>query len=472
MLVLRDYQSDMLDRARARMRAGVRRLCLVAPTGSGKTVLVARMAQGAVERGKRVQFWVHRREILDQAVRTFVEAAELHTGIISAGYPSDSAAAVQVCSVQTLAKRHARVPVPDIIVVDEAHHQASPTYAALAAAYPKAFFIGVTATPTRGDSKGLRPFFDEMIVGPSTADLIAAEFLAPYRLFAPSTVDMSHVHRVAGDYNKAETSAVMAKTQVVGDAVSTYAKHAAHTHALVFAWSIESSKALAEAFNARGIPAAHLDGDTPKLDRDRLMREFRSGTLKAICSCQLFTEGLDVVGVDSVFLLRPTQSLGLYLQMVGRGLRPAPGKTCLLFDHVGNFERHGLPDDPRAWTLDGISKAASERLSPMKRCAECFLISGVLAKVCPHCGAVYPVKPRKVVQVAGELAETELSALRARLPELGRECRTLSDWQTLAKRLNYKSGWAWFRWSHAAKHRRYSENPDFAQEARDALAKG
>ena len=136
MLVLRDYQLDLMERAREKMRAGVRRLLLVSPCGSGKTVLVAAMASGAVARGKRVHFWTHRRELVEQSVETFVSAADIHTGIIAAGYPSSPKAPVQVCSVQTLARRVERVQPPDIIVVDEAHHQVSATYRALAAAYP------------------------------------------------------------------------------------------------------------------------------------------------------------------------------------------------------------------------------------------------------------------------------------------------------------------------------------------------
>jgi superfamily II DNA or RNA helicase len=223
----------------------------------------------------------------------------------------------------------------------------------------------------------------------------------------------------------------------------------------VFAWSLASSQAIADAFRFHGIAAQHVDGETPAAERKHAMDRFRDGTLRVLCNVELFGEGLDVPACDAVFLLRPTASLGLYLQQCGRGLRPAAGKTAVrIFDHVNNWSRHGLPDDPRTWTLDGIEKAPGQRLQPIKRCAACFAVASAARKVCPYCQAAYPVKERKVQQVAGELAETELSSLRARIPELGRECRTLSDWQALAVRLGYKAQWGWFRWQHATARKR------------------
>lgn len=429
------------------MRAGVKRLLLVGPCGMGKTVLAATMAQHASAKGKRTQFWVHRKELTRQSVRTFVEAADLHVGIIGAGFPSDASAPVQVCQVQSLRKRADKVKAPDIIIVDEAHHQPSATYAKLAAAYPDAFFIGVTASPVRMDGKGLRPFFDEMIVGPSTSELIDAGFLSPYRFYAPSVVDMSKVHTVAGDFNKKEASEKMRASSVVGDAVSTYRTHCEHGKALLFAWSIESSMALADAFNAAGVPALHVDGETDDTLRLRAMQDFEAGRVRVLCSVDLLGEGIDVISVDAVFLLRPTQSLGVYIQQTGRGLRIAPGKDHVkIFDHANNHTRHGLPDDPRAWTLDGISKDAVSKPQPLKRCASCFRVTGAARALCPFCGAAYPVKARKVVQVAGELAETELSALRANAWQDAREAQSLAELQAIAKRCGYKPGWAWFRW--------------------------
>lgn len=453
MLTLRNYQHELTEQSRALLRQGCKRLLLQSSTGSGKAVLAAHLLARASERGRRSWFVVHRKELLAQAVETFVTAADLHVGIIAAGYPSDSSAPVQVCAVGSLKTRLAKVAKPDLIVWDECHHLPSKSWSDLAAALP-GVHIGLTATPARLDGRGLRPYFDALLCGPSTADLIAQGHLSPYRLYAPAQFDVSQLHKVAGDYNKREVSTEMARSTVVGDAVGTYQRHAEHGRALVFAWSLDASRAIAEAFNAAGIAAAHVDGETDSGERFAAMHAFRKGDVRVICNCELFGEGLDVPSVDAVFLLRPTASLGLYLQQCGRGLRTSAGKLSVrIFDHVGNYTRHGLPDDPRAWTLDGIDRTAAERQAPLKRCATCFCVAGASAKACPYCHAPYPVKARSVVQVAGELAETELSQLRARLPELAAPCRTLQDWQNLAKRLNYKPGWAYFRWSHSTKRR-------------------
>jgi len=455
MLTLRPYQSDLIEQTRALLRQSTRRVLITSPTGSGKTCLVAHMLASAAARGKRSWFIVHRRELLDQSVRTFVDAADLHVGIIAAGYPSDTRAPVQVCAVQSLRKRLAKVQPPDLLVWDECHHLPSKSWSDIAAALPNATHIGLTATPARLDGRGLRPFFDAMVRGPSTADLIRDGYLSPYRFYAPAQFDVSKLHTVAGDYNRGEVHTQMSASTVVGDAVTTYQRYADNGRALVFAWSVAASEGLAQAFRDRGIPAAHVDGDTPADERAAKMEQFRNGEINALCNCELFGEGLDVPAVDAVFLLRPTQSLGLYLQQCGRGLRTADSKTVVrVFDHVGNYQRHGLPDDLRHWTLDGLTKTTRETSTPIKRCPSCFGVASAAKKVCPYCQAVYPVKARKVVQLAGDLSELELQSLRQQMPLLSRECRTLAEFQGLAKRLHYKPGWAWMAWQRAQRHRR------------------
>lgn len=444
-LSLRPYQLDIIDRARSELKRGVRRLLIQAPTGAGKTCLVAQMLSQAAARGKRAWFVVHRRELIEQSVTTFVDAADLHVGIIAAGAPADKHAPVQVCAVQSLRRRLAKHTAPDLVVWDECHHLPSKSWADLAAALPGAVHIGLTATPTRLDGRGLRPFFDALLCGPSTADLIAQGYLSDYRLYAPAQFDASKLHTVAGDYNRAEVSSALSASTVVGDAVGTYQRHAEGGRALVFAWSLNASRDLAAAFTADGIPASHVDGETPAEERAEALRRFRAGELRVLCNCELFGEGLDVPSVDAVFLLRPTQSLGLYLQQCGRGLRPSPGKAAVrLFDHVGNYERHGLPDDPRTWTLDGIVKQPGARVAPVKRCLQCFGVASATRKACPYCGAVYAVKERKVTQIAGELAE--ITAARATAWEDARGASSLAELQAIAKRCGYKPGWAWFRW--------------------------
>ncbi len=447
MLVLRPYQLTLIDQARAAIRQGCKRLLIQSATGSGKTVLIAQMLATAASRGKRAWFCVHRKELLDQSVATFVAAADIHTGIIAAGYPSDPSAPVQVCSVPSLKRRLPALEPPDLLVWDECHHVPSATWAAIAAACPQSHQLGLTATPQRLDGKGLVEYFDRLILGPSVADLIAQGYLSDYRLFAPGTVNTDAMHRVAGDFNKAEVATAMGTSTVVGDAVKTYQKDAAGGRALVFVWSLDASRALAQAFNEAGIPAAHVDGETDTDERKRAMAQFRAGELRVLCNVDLFGEGLDVPAVDAVFLLRPTDSLGLYLQQVGRGLRPSPGKAHVrIFDHVGNWTRHGLPDEAREWTLDGRKKKSRDAPSG-KRCPECFAVATAGASECAVCGHTFAREGREVVQVEGALVEADLDALRYQALEEEHGCRTLHDWQQLARKRGYKPGWAWHRFT-------------------------
>ena len=447
MLTLRDYQLDTVERARALIAKGVRRILIQAPTGSGKTCLVAHMLAGAAKRKKRAWFCVHRKELLEQSVQTFIEAADIHTGIIAAGYPESPLAPVHVCSVPSLKKRAARTLPPDMIVWDESHHIASGSWGAIAAMFPKALHIGLTATPQRLDGNGLAPYFDELICGPSTAKLIAAGHLSPYMLYAPpNAIDLSKIHRTAGDYNKAEVDEELEGSTVVGDAVSHYRQHCPEARALVFAWSLEASRSIAAQFNAAEVSAAHIDGETPREARHAAMKDFRGGSIRVLCNVDLFGEGLDVPAVDAIFLLRPTQSLGLYLQQVGRGLRPSPGKTHVkIFDHVKNWERHGLPDDDREWSLEGREKRARDSSAMGRRCDQCFGVSPIGCAACRYCGHVFPVQEREIEQVEGSLKAMDVEAIRAQREYWKaqiKNCRTQRDYAKVGKALGYKPGWA------------------------------
>jgi DNA repair protein RadD len=449
MLNLRPYQLELIDRLRATIAAGTRRVLLTLPTGAGKTCLMAHMLSSAAQKQKRAWFCVHRRELVDQSVQTFIEAAAIDTGIVAAGYYATPRAPVQVCSVASLRPRAPTLQAPDLIVFDEAHHIASNSWSAVAALFPRAVHIGLTATAQRLDGRGLRAHFDELICGPSTADLIAQGYLSPYTLYAPpGAVNLSKVHRVAGDYDKQEVADAMDATTVVGDAVSHYRQHCPDARALVFAWSLDASRRIAQQFLAAGIPAQHVDGETPRVERTQAMRDFRAGTTRVLCNVDLFGEGLDVPAVDAVFLLRPTQSLGLYLQQVGRGLRPTKGKASVkIFDHVANWSRHGLPDDPREWTLDGRekgSRASSEAMG--RRCDECFAVSPIGCKACRYCGKVFPVQDREIEEVEGTLHETDIEAIRrerAKWKAQIQYCATEKDFRRVGEALGYHRGWAW-----------------------------
>src|SRR5690606_13196984 len=213
----------------------------------------------------------HRRELVKQSVVTLCEAAGLDVGIVAAGFPPSRRELVKVCSVQTLKGRMNRMEAPHLVVWDEAHHCAAAGYRAIHEALPDAVHIGLTATPERLDGTGLIEWFDELIAGPSVAELMDDGALSRYRLFAPGGPDLSDVHTVAGDYNKKELAAAMARSAVVGDAVGHYQKYAPGKRAIVFMWSVESSIQMAEQFAAAGVPTAHLDGKTDERTRDSIV---------------------------------------------------------------------------------------------------------------------------------------------------------------------------------------------------------
>lgn len=443
MLTLRPYQVDLVERARSAIRGGCRSVLIQAPTGAGKTVFVAYMMRSAVERGNMAWFINHRRELVMQSVRTLIEAAGVPTAIIAAGFKADPRQPVQVCSVQSLRARADKYPPPTLIVWDEAHHVASRSWADVMRRFPNAVHIGITATPERLDGTGLGRWFQALIVGPSVRTLIDDGYLSDYKLFAPaSNADLSGVHTVAGEYNRRELSAAMGKSAVTGDAVSEYRNRAMGKRALAFLWSVEASQALAARFAAAGIPAEHVDGDTDDRTRDAAMRRFRDGATLVLCNCDLFGEGVDVPALECVMLLRPTMSRGLFMQQIGRALRPAGGKThALILDHANNVRTHGLPDDERQWTLEGRAKSRKPTEAPIRQCPSCYAIVPGASTACRHCGAVFAITPREVTQVDGALAEVDMAAVRMAARAEVRSARDRDQLMAIARERGYKPAW-------------------------------
>lgn len=432
MISLRPYQTEIIDRTREHLRR-VRRVLIQLPTGGGKTALASRMLHGAADRGKRVWFLVHRRELVKQVSAAFTLDGLDHS-IVATDQPFNYRAMAQICSIQTLIKRAHLLPAPDLICWDECHHVASKSWANLAAQYPRAFHVGLSATPERMDGRGLADHFDAMVCGPTVADLIDQGYLSKYRLFAPATVDVSGLHTRMGDYVTSEAAELVNKPKITGDAISHYRRHCDGARAIVFAVSIEHSKAIAAAFNAEGIPALHIDGNTDGGLRDAMMQDFRDGRVRVLSNVDLFGEGFDCPAIEATILLRPTQSLAMYLQQVGRALRPSPGKQqAIILDHVSNSSLHGLPDEPRTWELTATVRRERPKLTiPSPRiCSACFGASRSGSRVCVVCGETFAVESREIKQVDGELADvTDIKRVRrpanpakdlAGLIELGRK---------------------------------------------------
>jgi len=447
---LRLYQSEAVERVRDAYRSGARAPLLVLPTGAGKTVVFSHVSAATADRGKRVLVLVHRRELIRQSSAKLSDAGVAH-GIIAPGH-TPTRDAVQVASVQTLARRlgDPRYQAPDLIVIDEAHHAVAGQWATVCAAYPGARLLGVTATPQRMDGLGLGieaggPF-DAMVTGPTVAELIAGGFLVPAKVFAPAEApDLSGVRTVRGDYEVSALADAMAAPKIVGNAVEHYARHAAGLPAIVFSPSVAHAEATAEAFRGAGWRAVAASGATDPGERDAAIRGLGTGAVQVLCSCDLISEGLDVPAVGAVILLRPTKSLGLYLQQVGRGLRPAEGKTALIvLDHAGNTLAHGMPDADREWTLAGKKRRQRDAVPPTRQCTECFAVHAP-APACPECGHVYEMKAREIEAVEGLLVEMDAErSARLRggpLSLLLRDAKSRDDVEAIRRARGYKPGW-------------------------------
>jgi DNA repair protein RadD len=461
-LTLRPYQLSMIESIREQLKAGRSRILAVAPTGAGKTCLMAHMISGAVAKGRRVWFLNHRRELVRQSVETLQDSANVDCGIIASGFGSNGYHLAQIASIQTLMRRWEKYVLPDIIIIDEAHHSCAASWSKLlndiVSRKPNVKVIGLTATPQRLDGRGLAQWFDVIVEGPNTAQLIQDGYLAKYRMWGASLPDLTGVHTTAGDYNKGELEAALSRTAVVGDALTEYRKHCDGKRALVFMWSIRSSQDLAQRFNDTGIPAMHVDGETDSAVRDRAIADFRNGRIKVLSNVELFSEGLDIPAVEAGFLMRPTQSLAMYLQQVGRILRPFEGKeAALIFDHAGHAANHGYPDDVRTWTLDGIEKKAAKRKGVLiRQCMKCYATVPLAAKDCKWCGYIFPVKPREVETVDGELQELDMAAMerlfgaKQRRIEQGR-ADSLAALEVIERQRGYRRGWALKVWEAKSK---------------------
>jgi len=447
---LHQFQREIVDRARERMRSGVRSMVIVSPTGSGKTVLTAYMLSEAARRGHRSVFTVHRRELIQQTIRALGEFG-IEPGVIASGFDARPDMLVQVASIQTLARRLDGVKCPRLLIMDECHHAPAGTWAKVADAFRDAIRIGLTATPERLDGQGLEDQFEAMVLGPPVACLIEDGYLAPYRAVIPPGISVEGVHRRAGDYRREELAEIVGTPTVTGDAVREYVERASGRRAIAYTVSVELSRTLAGAFRDAGVAAEHVDADTPSHVRDAAMERFRAGETMVMCNVDLFGEGIDVPAVEAGIFLRPTCSLALYLQQVGRILRVSPGKfDALLLDHAGNIIRHGLPDDNRAWSLAGQaeSRECEAKKSTVRICPNCYAASRITGqKQCAQCRQPFPTHPRVIETRDGRLEEVDVAEIRRARAAMRREQVGARDRQTLmrlATERGYRNpaGWA------------------------------
>lgn len=427
------------------MRQGVKSILYTAPTGSGKTALTAHMLHTAAGRGKRSIFVVHRRELIKQSAEAF-DKEGIEYGIISAGFEFRPTMRVQIASVQTLTRRLDCTSEPSLIVYDECHHIASTSWTRVFQRFPNAYHIGLTATPARLDGKGLKDYFQKLVVGPSVRTLIDQGYLSPFKIYAPTTIDTSGLHTRMGDYEKKELEGLVDRPTITGDAVSHYKRLADGKRAIVFCASIRHSQNVVDQFRKEGINATHVDGETPIEAREKAIYDFTLGTTKILSNVELFGEGLDISAVEAIILLRPTASLCLHLQQVGRGLRVHEGKQqAIILDHAGNTLRHGFPDQGPQWSLEGYErkhKPTGPQLS-VRVCPSCFAAQKTKYNFCEFCGFQFEIKSREIREKEGELKEVQPSSVRNSLLHEQGKAQTLEDLYKLGVSRHYKNARAW-----------------------------
>lgn len=470
-ITLRPYQAKGVNDIRGSYLRGKLAPLYVLPTGGGKTVVFCYvgLTTGSRLRStsnpelgyKRVLILVHRIELLRQTSAKLYENGVEH-GIINAKFTPNYNANIQIASVQTLAPRirkgTARLDY-DLIIVDEAHHSVAGTWSfiisSIRKANPKCKVMGVTATPIRSDGTGLGDIFDDIIIGPSIKELTALGNLVQSIVFAPAEkLDLSAVKMKDGDYDLNDLESIVDNTMITGNAVDYYRRLCAHKPAIVFCCSRAHAEHVAEQFRMAGFKSQAVDGKTEDAQRRGILNGLANGNMEVVTSCDLISEGTDIPAVTCAILLRPTQSLGLFLQQVGRALRPSPGKTnAIILDHVGNCLTHGLPDDDREWSLEGVEKLGKRKKDEeptilIKQCPTCFAMHKP-ASVCPQCGHVYQTEGREVDQIDGELreltADDKLRIKQMRNKEVAK-AKTYEELAKIGEARGYKPGWAKHKW--------------------------
>ena len=414
---------------------------------------MAEIARRTTTNGNRVMFLIHRKEVLQQAVKTFNEQG-VNRNLLTAGM------------VQTLTRRVDKLPTPDVILVDEAHHALAKSYQNILNRFPKAIILLFTATPHRTGRVQLDQIADDIIVGQSIRELTEKGFLAPFRYFQPpGDFDSNLLKRGStGDFTNDSMQQAMS-TKIFGHIVKQYKRIAPGMQAVVYTYSIDSAIKIAAEFNSEGISAVEVDGTTSKEKRAVAVRKFRDQKIKILVNVNLFTEGVDLPNVDCVIMARPTASLALYLQFSMRCLNPRPGKTAIIIDHANNFKSFGYPDDDRDWKQaikSGKQKSKTLLKDPgmsIVTCDYCFAVvkaSEVKDGKCPICGKpikVHEAKPISDVDLVEATRER-----KARIKQIIQdqvmtnivdkpvsELKSLSELQAYARLHGYKPGWAWYQ---------------------------
>lgn len=430
------HQTRSYNQIRSAFAAGHKRVCCQLPTGAGKTFLSSMIIHSALHKGKRVMFTAPKLSLIDQTVEAFEDEGLYDLGVIQGCHPrTDYGAPLQICSVQTMARRI--LPETDMVIVDEAHIKAK-AIQEMMTKHPDLPFLGLSATPWR---PGMADEYSHLVIGATIGELIGQGRLSDYRVFAPSHPDLSSVGTVGGDYNQKQLAAAV--DPMVADVVETWLLRGEDRPTLVFAVDRAHAKNLQRKFIAAGVQTEYVDAYTPTVERMQIQRRLEAGQTKVVVNVGCLTTGVDW-DVRCISIARPTKSPMLHVQMIGRGLRTAHGKTdCIVLDHSDNTLRLGMVEDIHFPHLlkAGRQRSSVERSGPTQRpCPACSFLKPPKTRECPACGHISNPPNGEVEMKEGELIELD-SRRKKRKPEPNRQA-WYSQLLAIATKRGRTNGWA------------------------------
>lgn len=433
------WQKKLVSQAQNKFKQGKKSVLIVSPAGSGKSVIIADIVRRTVEKGGHVLFMVHRKELVDQITETV----------------SNNDVDLNKCTILTVGKianRLEKLPKPTLIITDETHHSLAATYKKIYDYYSGIPKMGFSATPWRLNGEGLGDVYDCMVTGPNVQWLIDHHYLAPYKYYSVKLINDDKLKKSStGEYtsNSMEESI---KPAFYGDVVHTYRKKAKGTQAIVYAPSVKLSKKIADEFSSNGIVACHADAKTPKKERDHIMNGFKDGKIKVICNVDLISEGFNVPDCKTVIMCRPTQSLVLDVQQSMRSMRYKPNKTAIIIDHVANYQRWGLPNTERHWTLSDRAKKSNKKKSDagsIRQCPECMGIIEGTPKICPYCGFRFEETNQRKWDKSKELEEIHNDDFHLTVNYAAtkdwHKAKSKQELDEIADAKGYKRGWSFYK---------------------------
>ena len=426
--MLYNHQAEFLNNIKQSIKNGNKRIMCVASCGFGKSIIIKEICDSATKKNNNYMILVHRIELVNQLNERGLKAS----------------------MVQTISRHINEEPDYKIIIIDEAHLALSQSYLKVINHYKNAIILYFTATPKRLDGLNFSTIADDIVIAKSAKWLIENNYLAPYDYYAPKIlVDCDKLTTTNGDYTQSDIIEQMDKPKIYGDLFNEWNKFAKDKKTIVYASSLTHSKKIVDYFIEKGIKASHIDGNTPKNERDKIINDFKCGNITILSNYALIVEGFDVPDCECCIIARPTQSLVIHIQSTMRCMRYKPNKTAIILDFVGNFERHGLPDDDREWSLEAIKRSRSKNNEPkvlVRNCPNGFKVyQAKLGLICPYCKCeVGKTKQEIEYDEKQELIRIEEFNRKKKRMEVGRS-QTRADLEKIAKERGYKSSWVYIQ---------------------------